>query len=68
MTRAEHGLDLVGGTVPEPHPDHFRWRASHEAALAKVIVLGDDREPAVGCVASDRLVVGGLQIDLPHVD
>jgi len=47
---AQDGLDLVRRTVPQPHPDHFRRRASQEAALAKVVVFGDDREAGVSGV------------------
>src|SRR5688500_11830671 len=57
--------NLVRRTISQPYPDHFRRRASHEAALAKVIVFGHDRESTVSGVAPDRLVVGGLQVDLP---
>jgi len=65
---AEERFDVVGGAVPEPYPDHLRRRSAHEAALAEVVVLGDDREPAVSRVAPDGLVIGRLQVELADVN
>lgn len=68
MARTQHGFDLVGRAVPKPYPYHFGRRTSHEAALAEVVVLGDDREPSICRVPPDGLVVGGLQIELTDVN
>jgi hypothetical protein len=67
VPRAEDHLDLAGGAVPEPHPDYLRRRATHEPALAEVVVLGDDCEPTVTGVTPYGFVVGSLEVELADV-
>jgi hypothetical protein len=39
----------------------------HEAPLVKIGVLGDDDEPLLCSVGPDRVVVSGLQANVPNM-
>ena len=64
---AKQRLDFGSPAVAQAHPDNVRRRATQEAPLSEVIVLGDDHVPARGGETPDRFVVGAGQAHLTHV-
>jgi hypothetical protein len=49
-------------TVAQPHPDDLRRVAAQEAALAKVVVLGDDHELIGRRSSPDFFVAGRVEV------
>src|SRR5437899_10635035 len=60
----ENGHDLLRRAVPSPDPDHLRRVPQQEAPFVEIGIPRDDREPMLGSVSPDGVVVGSLQANL----
>jgi len=60
----ENGDDLACRAVPSPNPDYLGRVPQQEAPLVEIGILRDDREPMLGGVSPDGIVIGSLQANL----
>ena len=64
---AQQLRNFGGPAVSQAYPHYFRRKSAQEAALAKVIILGDDQQVVARGASPYRLVVARLQTQIAHV-
>jgi hypothetical protein len=65
------GSQYLGGRlrrrIADVHPNHFRWRAPHHAALIEIRILGHEDVAGIRGLAPEVFVGMIKETDIPHM-